>query len=240
MSKQLQDYFEIWHRKPGLRAIYQDFYERMAPACVPGLTLEIGGGIGNLKQRIPDVIATDVQFAPWLDCAADAHRLPFAASSFANIVMVDVLHHIQFPTIFFAEAERVLRAGGRIVVVEPAVTLGSTLFYHFLHHEVTRMSAKALVEGTPDPTRDPYASNQAIPTLLATRESAQFHERFPNLKIARTDWFSFFAYPLSGGFKDWSLLSAGSARWLLRIERALEPMFGRLFGFRMMIVIEKR
>ena len=57
----------------------------------PGLTIEIGGGIGNLKQRLADVITTDIQSAPWLDCVADAQQLPFAADSAANIVMVDVL-----------------------------------------------------------------------------------------------------------------------------------------------------
>jgi SAM-dependent methyltransferase len=239
VPKVLNDYAEIWARKPVLRAIYEDFHARMAPACLSGPTLEIGGGIGNLKQRIPQVVATDVQFAPWLDCIADAHRLPFAPSSFANIVMVDVLHHIQYATIFFAEAERVLRPGGRVIMVEPAITFGSSLFYHYLHHEETRMSANPLVEGTPDPARDPYESNQAIPTLLATRERDRFHRRFPSLKISRVDWFSFFAYPLSGGFKSWSLLSAGIVRRILRAERAVESVFGRWAGFRMMIVIEK-
>ena len=96
---------------------------------MPGLTIEIGGGIGNLKHRLPQVIATDVQFARWLDCVADAQHLPFASDVIANIVMVDVLHHVEFPMLFFREAERVLRAGGRIVMVEPAITWGSTLFY---------------------------------------------------------------------------------------------------------------
>ena len=86
-----------------LRAIYDDFYDRMAAQCVPGTTIEIGGGIGNLKRRIPDVVATDIQAAPWLDCVADAQQLPFAAGLVANIVMVDVLHHLGFPAVFFEE-----------------------------------------------------------------------------------------------------------------------------------------
>ena len=74
-----------------------------------GTTLEIGGGIGQFKMRFPDVIATDIQSAPWLDLVTDAQNLPFAAGSIANIVMVDVLHHIEFPLLFLQEAERVLR-----------------------------------------------------------------------------------------------------------------------------------
>ena len=236
----LNNYADVWDRKPVLRTVYQDFYDRLAPECRPGTTIEIGGGIGNLKQRLADVVATDIQFAPWLDCVADAQRLPFAAGAAANIVMVDVLHHLEFPAVFFRDATRVLRPGGRVLMVEPAITYGSTLFYRLFHHEPVRTSAEALADGTPDPRRDPYESNQAIPTLLVTRERDRFHARFPDLRIVRVVWFAFAAYPLSGGFKPWSLLSAGAARRLLRFERAIEPLIGRLAAFRVMIVIEKK
>ena len=93
----LDEYLSVWNRKPVLRAIYEDFYDRIAAMCTPGLTIEIGGGIGNLKRRLPNVVVTDIQFAPWLDCVADAHHLPFADGAAANIVMVDVLHHVEFP-----------------------------------------------------------------------------------------------------------------------------------------------
>jgi SAM-dependent methyltransferase len=236
----LNNYADVWDRKPVLRTVYQDFYDRLAPECRPGTTIEIGGGIGNLKQRLADVVATDIQFAPWLDCVADAQRLPFAAGAAANIVMVDVLHHLEFPAVFFRDAARVLRPGGRVLMVEPAITYGSTLFYRLFHHEPVRTSAEALADGTPDPRRDPYDSNQAIPTLLVTRERERFHARFPDLRIVRVVWFAFAAYPLSGGFQPWSLLSAGAARRLLRFERAIEPLIGRLAAFRVMIVIEKK
>jgi hypothetical protein len=53
------------------------------------------------------------------------------------------------------------------------------------------------------------------------------------------EWFSFAAYPLSGGFKPWSLVGEGMARRLLRIERAIEPVLGRLAAFRMLLIVEK-
>jgi SAM-dependent methyltransferase len=238
-SDALADYRGVWERKPILRVIYDDFYDRIAAACRPGLTIEIGGGIGNLKQRLGEEVATDIQHAPWLDCVADAQRLPFADEAAANIVMVDVLHHLEFPAVFFREAARVLRPGGRVVMVEPAITWGSTLFYRLLHHEPVCTSADVLVDGRPDPRRDPYASNQAIPTLIATRDKDRFHRLFPTLRIASVQWFAFAAYPLSGGFKPWSLISEGMARRMLRVERALEPVLGHLAAFRMMLIVEK-
>src|SRR5262249_2181954 len=160
--------------------------------------IEIGGGIGNLKRRLPQVVATDVQFGPWLDCVADAQHLPFAANAAANIVMVDVLHHIEFPVGFFREALRVLEPGGRLIMVEPAITWGSTLFYRLLHQEPVRTSADPLIEGTPNPHRDPYDSNQAIPTLLAGRHRKRFENVLQGLRVACVDWFSLVVYPLSG------------------------------------------
>jgi SAM-dependent methyltransferase len=236
---QLTEYRAIWDRKPVLRLVYDDFYDRIAAACRPGRSIEIGGGIGNLKRRLADVAATDIQSAPWLDCVADAQRLPFADACAANIVMVDVLHHLEFPAVFFREAARVLQPGGRVLMVEPAITWGSSLFYRFLHHEPVRTSADVLGDGEPDPRRDPYDSNQAIPTLLATRDRERFHRLFPTLHITSVQWFSFAAYPLSGGFQPWSLVREGVARRMLRIERTLEPMLGRLTGFRMLLMVEK-
>jgi SAM-dependent methyltransferase len=239
MTEALQEYLGIWERKPVLRAVYDDFYDRIAELCGPGLTVEIGGGVGNLKHKLSHVVATDIQFAPWLDCVANAQDLPFADRVVANIVMVDVLHHVEYPVRFFREAERLLKPGGKIIMVEPAITWGSTLFYRLLHHEPVRMSADPLLEGMPDPNRDPYDSNQAIPTLIATKMRQRFIGMFPNLAISRVDWFSFVVYPLSGGFKPWSLVPTGLTRPLLAIERAVEPWLGRWLGFRMVMVVEK-
>jgi SAM-dependent methyltransferase len=239
MSDALRDYLDVWKTKPVLRLIYDDFYRRIAAACVPGLTVELGGGIGNLKQRLDNVVSTDIQFGPWLDCVADAQKLPFADGFVSNIVMVDVLHHIEFPINFFREAARVLRPGGRIVMVEPAITWGSTLFYRLLHHEPVVTSVDPLAGGVPDSKRNPYDSNQAIPTLIATRDRDRFHARFPALKLGRVDWFSLASYPMSGGFKPWCLMSAPLCSVLLRMERIIEPMIGRLAAFRMLLIVEK-
>jgi SAM-dependent methyltransferase len=228
-----------WERKPALREVYIDLYRKMVEHCVPGRTLEIGGGSGNFKQFREDVISTDIAHAPWLDLVCDAQRLPFCPDSFANIVMFDVLHHIEHPGTFFREAERILRPGGRIVMVEPAITPVSWFFYHFLHEEPVVLSADPLQEGKPTPGRDPYASNQAIPTLIAGRHRNQFHALFPHLRIRKVLRMSLFAYPLTGGFKAWSLIGEGAVKPALRIEDRLAGPLGRLLGFRMLLVVER-
>jgi SAM-dependent methyltransferase len=238
-TERLSDCQFIWASKPVLRAVYGDLFDRMLALRVSGPGLEIGGGIGGLKARAPDLMSSDIQHAAWLDLVADAQRLPFGDGTLSTIMMLDVLHHVEFPAKFFAEAQRALRPGGRIVMVEPAITPGSSLFYRFFHHEPVRMAQDPLSDGAPDPARDPYDSNQAIPTLIATRDRARFHAAFPRLRITRTDWFSFAVYPLSGGFKPWSLMSEAAAGPLLKIERGIETACGRLLGFRLLLAIDK-
>ncbi len=238
MSDQLHEHQVIWQRKPVLRQIYEDCYRRIAARCRPGPTLEIGGGVGNLKSFIPEVVTTDIQSAEWLDLVADAHRLPFANDAFANIVMFDVLHHLERPRLFLQEAIRVIRCGGRLVVCEPAITPVSYLFYKFLHPEPVLLAADPLAEGGLSSDRDPYDANQAIPTRLFGRDRARLERLFPDLRIGERVLFSLFAYPLSGGFRSWSALPAGWVGPLLRLEDRLLPLLGRVMAFRLLGVID--
>jgi len=240
MSDPLSNYRVAWDAKPVLRTVYADFFSRIAAHCKQGRTLEIGGGIGNLKELLPEAVSSDIQYSQRLDFVADAQSLPVKDGSLTNIVMLDVLHHLEFPVKFLKDAVRALEPGGRIIMVEPAITWGSMLFYRFIHQEPVRMSADPLLDGKPDPERDPYDSNQAIPTLLATREKARLNEMIPELLQHRDEWFAFFAYPLSGGFKSWSLVTEPIARGLLKLESYLERPLGKLLGFRVLIVLEKR
>lgn len=50
---------------------------------------------------------------------ADATRLPFADGAFDALLIRDVLHHIRDVDGVLAEARRVLRAGGRLTLLEP-------------------------------------------------------------------------------------------------------------------------
>ena len=140
-----------WENKPSLRAVYEDLYRKMVGECRAGPTLEIGAGSGNFKQYRQDVVASDITSAPWLDVVADAEALPFKEGVFSNIVMFDVLHHIEFPRTFFAEAQRVLIPGGRMVMAEPAITPMSWFFYRFVHQEPVNLSADPLSEGKTSP-----------------------------------------------------------------------------------------
>lgn len=234
------DYRAVWNEKPVLRAIYGDIYRRMAAQTVPGPILEIGGGSGNFKSFAPQTVSTDIVFAPWLDTVCDAQRIPFADASFSNIVMMDVLHHIEFPVRALREFARVLKPGGRLIVCEPAITPLSGIFYRLLHPEPVDMSADPLADGTISPDKDPFDSNQAIPTLLTGRYRQRLAAAIPVLGLAELERFSFLAYPLSGGFRPWSLVPASIVGPLLAMEWKLRRIFGRIAAFRLLAVYQKR
>jgi len=232
-------YREVWDRKPVLREIYGDIYRRILAAAVPGPILEIGGGSGNFKEFAPGSISSDIMLAPWLDLVCDAQRLPFADASFANIVMVDVLHHIESPLRFLQEIQRVLQPNGRLIFCEPAITPLSGLFYRLFHEEPVDMSADPLAVVTISTDKDPWDSNQAIPTLLVGKFRDALTRAVPGLSFESVERFSFLAYPLSGGFQPWCALPEFMARPLLKLEWLSRPIFGRLAAFRLLAVYRK-
>jgi len=242
----LQAHRNAWARKPGLRAVYTDYYRRMVaemPTGKPRL-LEIGAGSGHSVDVLGehDIHRLDILPTPWVDTVADAHDLPFEDGSFDGIFFIDVLHHLSDPVGFFREASRVLRPGGRIAMIEPGITPISWLFYNFLHQEPVDMGIDPLEPQAFGEAGDPFLSNQAIPTLLFKRQENRIGlvEKVPELHSLKRNWLSLFAFPMSGGFKGWSLLSEGMAAPILRLEEKVMPALGLLMAFRLFVVLEKR
>lgn len=234
-----QEHRRIWQEKPVLRIVYEDLFRRLRDRCKAGSVLEIGAGSGNFKESRPDITSLDIQPLPWVDAVADAHDLPFADGSFDNIVMLDTLHHLERPVLFFRGAARVLKPGGRLIMIDPMISPLSRFFYHHFHPEPVDMDADPYTEGSRDADRDPFASNQAIPTLLFIKARARFETAFPEFRLLECRGFALFAYPLSGGFRPWSLLPAFLAPAVLWLEKGIEGLLAQLMGFRMIVVIEK-
>ena len=235
----LEDYQNSWNKKPVLRAIYSDLYQKIENVALAGDTLEIGGGIGNFKIGSSRIIRSDIQHSEGLDVVADAQTLPFDNEVFSNIVLFDVLHHLQCPLLFFAEAQRILKPGGRVIMVEPGITPVSKLLYKMGHEEPVEMGWDMNDPCKVDADKDPYDSNQAIPTILFKRDAQLFLAAVKGFKINSSDWLSLFAYPLSGGFKSWSLLPYKWVHTMLKIEEKILPFLGSLLAFRLMVVLEK-
>jgi SAM-dependent methyltransferase len=152
-----------------------------------------------------------------------------------------VLHHLERPIEFLKEASRILKAGGRLAMIEPAMTPLARRFYDHFHEEPVDMSVDPFAMVASDPDRDPFDANQAVPSLLFSTDQAckRVEQAVPSLFVRSVDWLSLIAYPLSGGFQEWSLIPAGLVGPTLAIERKIPLPIRKAFAFRIMIVVER-
>jgi len=239
VPEQWVEHRSVWRDKPVLRSIYHDYYRRIGKWLIGGPTLELGCGTGNFKEFLGTAIAVDVTSAPWIDVVADAHALPFADASVSNIVLIDVIHHLAEPRRFLEETERLLVSGGRLVLIEPAITTLSWFFYRFFHPERVDFSVDPLTLADEATRHDPYDGNQAIPTLLFTKNGERLRKAFPHLTLRHRSFLSLFAYPMSGGFRRWSLVPSSMAAPLLKLEEHMLPVAGKWMAFRLFVVMER-
>ncbi len=238
MSEQiLKTQLAAWEKKLCLRFLYTHWFQIIARHITPGKTLEIGAGIGKLKDHIPHIITLDIAKTPWTEMVADAQRLPFAGESLGNLVLFDVLHHLPNPKLFFAEAIRTLRPGGRILIMDPYISPLSWPVYRFLHPENVDMGCDPLGEDMLS-SDTPFDSNQAIASLLFWRKLKHFVRAFPLLHVVKRERLALVAYPLSGGFGSPALLPQKAICTLARLEAKMS-FLAPLMAFRTFIVLQK-
>ena len=218
-----------------LRRIYEEWYEKIAaelPAGEGGV-LEIGSGAGFLGRRVPGLISSDVLAVPGITALLDACQLPFAASSLKAIVATDVLHHINRPRLFFAEAARCVRPGGAVVMIEPWNTTWSGWVYTHLHHEPFVPDA----EEWEFPSSGPLSgANGALPWILFSRDRSRFERECPGWRIDTVRPMMPFRYLLSGGLSYRSFMPGWSFpvwRW---VEDRLDPWAHLLAMFALVVL----
>ena len=87
--------------------------------------LVIGSGIEGKglkilkKNKLSNIIYSDVSYSPNIDLICDAHDLPFAESSFDAVICQAVLEHVIDPFKCVEEIFRVLKLGGYVYAETP-------------------------------------------------------------------------------------------------------------------------
>lgn len=227
----------IIERKPFLRRLYVDFYrelERWLPRRRPRRIIELGSGGGFIKQVIPDVITSDVLELQELDLRFSALDMPFEDGSIDGLCMIDVFHHLPDARRFLAEADRCLRPGGRIVMIEPANTAWGRFVYQRFHHERFDPSGTWSL----DPGGPLSAANGAIPWIVLVRDRREFERTFPRLKLIHLRPHTPVRYVLSGGLSMRQMAPGFAYRVIRGIETVTRPFHGVL-GMFYTIVVER-
>jgi len=227
---------ETWDTSPVLRSQYRCWHERLRrwlPKQGRGV-LELGSGVGGLNDSFESILLSDAAFVPWLDIVCRGEALPLKGRMLEAVVLIDVLHHVSNPGALFSEAERVLKIGGYICILDMFISPFSHLFLKPFHHEpVAPRRASLHEENMPE-------GNQALATALffTKRGVGDFHSSFPNIDIIHRERFSTFLYPLVGGFAYRSWISKKTFLKLLPFDDFLARKIGRLLAWRCLVVLE--
>ncbi|MFA6185805.1 MAG: class I SAM-dependent methyltransferase [Phycisphaerae bacterium] len=229
---------QIIQQKRFLKNIYVDFYSRFKKAFgnpENKRLVELGSGGGFIKEIIPNAITSDVIKVPGVDMSFSAEQMPFENGSVDAFFMFDVLHHIPNPRLFFREACRCLRPGGKIVMIEPANTLWGRFIYKNFHHEAFDEKAGWQMEST-----GPLSSaNGAVPWIIFNRDRKIFENEFPELQILKISFHTPLRYLISGGLTLRQLLPGCCYGLVAGLEWLLSPA-NNILGMFQTIEIEKR
>ena len=227
--------------KPFLIKIYQLFYKKIlnefeSQNIEDYKIIEIGAGGFNSNYFHPNITTTDLESTPFIKEIQDAQNLKYEDNSLDGIILIDVLHHIPRPRLFFKEAQRCLKKGGKLIMIEPYYSAWGSLVYKNLHHEpwydienwdIPQTSGGRLSD-----------ANMLMPHNIFIRDIKKFKNEFPNLKVYEIEKLNCFYYLISGGLSYRSILPGFLAPMVFFIEKLLSP-FHRWLAMHMVITIEK-
>lgn len=230
-----------WNAKPLLREVYAHFY-RMIRERLPvnrgGAVVEIGSGMGNIKEWIPECVTTDLFPNPWLDQVESVYRLSFADRSASAFVLFDVFHHLRHPGAAFTEMRRALGPGGRVILIEPDMgALGRFIFGRF-HHEPLGLGEPIEWDAPTgfDPEQHGYYAAQGNASRVFV--GGELREKLDGWRVVEVKRMPAFSYIGSGGFRGPQIYP----RFLLPLVRAVENVFAILpgvFSTRLLVVLER-
>lgn len=220
-----------WSSKPLLRKVYSDLYTKLTKKldnADVGVIVELGSGIGNLKSHVPTAFTSDIFRHDWIDISCNAYDLPFRDASVANLVLFDVFHHLEHPLAFMREAERVLIKNGKIVLVDPYMSLLTLPIYGLFHHEPVALRRTISMDDQKPQTENYYAAQGNATRVFFNKEEI----KLPSVwNVESVEAFACFSYLLSGGFSKRSIYPSSlfsSMNWLdSRLSRWPKIFAGR-------------
>jgi SAM-dependent methyltransferase len=232
---------EAWRRKPLLRKVYKDFHRLIAgyvDRSVDGIIVEVGSGIGNIREVIPDCMRTDLFPNPWIDQVENVYALSFADASVSHIILFDVFHHLRHPRTALLECRRALMPGGRVIIFDPYVSLLGRLVYGPLHHEPIAWDQRIVPDAPRSfaADRDPYYAAQGNATRVFWRD--EYPSILKGWELLARRRIGAWPYALTGGYSKPQLYPSSLYEPLKYLDKLIAKV-PSVTALRTLIVLRK-
>ena len=232
---------KIYQNKDLIKIIYNNYYKNIKKNIYLSdkkKILELGSGGGNIKKVIKECITSDQFKNNNIDRIENIYKINFKKNSISNIILIDVFHHLQFPSLALKEIHRVLIKNGRIIMVEPAMGFIPRIVYKIFHYEPNGFNLRIKWNDIPKkiPLSNQYFAAQSIPWRAFFLKELNLKSKY-SIKLIKP--FSDFAFLLSGGYSYKALYPKILYSLIKLIDKILTSISIRIFSARMLIVLEK-
>jgi SAM-dependent methyltransferase len=207
--------------------------------------VELAAGIGAARDfiRCRSLLLTDVDDGDWLDVGGvDATATPFDDGRFDFVLISNAIHHLAHPIRLFAEAARILKPGGVLLIRDVRCSL--------LQRAAARLTK---VEGydydvdvfDPDAVlSDPanaWSANNAVPDLLFA-DIDRFEREVPQFRVEWQRDDECLVFLNSGGVTHKTVsvpLPRPALRALAAVDRALVRLAPSVFALQRSLVLRR-
>jgi SAM-dependent methyltransferase len=193
--------------------------------------LEIGSAGGVAKIFSSNIITSDIREFHSLDLVLDAKKLPFESASLDQIWAKDTIHHLDNPELFFEEAFRTLRPGGRLAFCEPYWSPFAKFVFRYLHPE--EYSKKSALKKMFHP-----GGNQALFYALFTNRKFFNNSKLKEFNLIKFKPINGLAFAISGGATFSTNFNSSLLMKISRLELSSKKWL-RIFGLNVIVVFEK-
>jgi ubiquinone/menaquinone biosynthesis C-methylase UbiE len=233
---------KIYQGKDLIKLIYKDYYKVIKKYIYKKKKykiLELGSGGGNIKKIVKECITSDQFKNNNVDRVENIYKINFKKNSISNIILIDVFHHLQFPSLALKEINRILIKNGRIIMIEPAMGLIPRLIYKLFHYEPNGFNIKINWNSIPAniPSSNQYFAAQSLPWRAFFLKELNLKN---NYKIKLIKPFSDFAFLLSGGYSYNAFYPRIFYSFIKLIDKILTSISIKIFSARMLVVLEKK